>query len=200
MGSISSKGLVEGTIAGVLAFLLTFIPTTLGDYTIALAIIPIVFISLRRGMLQGLLTGILAGLLVFLIQDGSEDTVANIVVQFAPFAFIGISGIYAKFTQRTLNNKRFPNAALNIATASLFGALLYYLWHFIGHVTFNADIVPEGQSVFSYFMKIDGLSLLMTFGVTAVLLLLVAKLSPKLFVPKNTPFLSRKEKSRILND
>lgn len=200
MGSINLKSGIEGFVAGLVAFLLTFVPIVLGDYSIAWAIIPIVFISLRRGILQGLFAGLLTGLLVFLIKEGSNDTAENLVVQLAPFAFIGISGLFAKFTQRTLNNKRFPNAALNITTASFFGALFYYLWQLVGHVSFNADIVAEAQSAFSYFLRVDGLSLLMTFVLTAAVLLLAAKVSPKLFIPKNTPFLSRKEKSRLLND
>lgn len=196
MGSNSWKGWVEVIVAAVLALLLSFITLSVGDYRIVLTVLPLVFISLRRGLLQGLFAGALTGIIIYILNYNSEDMLQNVVLHFGPVAFVGISGFFAKFTQRTLNNKRFPNAALNIVTGSFFGTLLYFVWNFIGSVSFD----PAGVNDTGYYLRIDGVSWLLTFAVTAIVLLILAKVAPKSYIPKDTRFLSRKEKSKLLND
>lgn len=193
MGSSSLKGWIEGIAAAIVALLLTFISLPIGEYTIALAVIPLVFISLRRGLVPGLFASALAGILAYLFTSTGDDVASNIVREFGPLAFVGISGFFAKFTQRTLHNKRFSNAALNITTASFFGAFIYFVWILIDSVLLNENSIIS-------FLQVDGVSFLLTFATTAILLLVLAKTAPKMFVPKDTRFLSRKEKSRLLND
>lgn len=200
MGSNSLKGWVEVVIFSAAALILSFIPISIGDYSLAWAILPLVFVSLRRGLLQGLFSGALAGILILVFKEGSSDFTENLVTQFGPVAFIGITGFFAKFTQRTLHNKRYSNAAVNIVTASFLGSLLYYVWELIGSVSFAADSLPSESSAYSTYFPIQGISFLITFAVVSIVLLLLAKFAPKIFIPKDTPFLSRKEKSRLLND
>lgn len=186
MGSMSMKGWIEAIGAALVAFALSFLSIQIGNFSLVLAIIPLVFISLRRGMLQGFGAGVIAGLLVFFFNTEASELLVELMSGFAPLAFIGLSGFFAKFTQRTLNNKRFPNAALNIVTASLLGSLLYFIWIFVS---------AEAMTI-----QVAGISFLLTFAVAAVVLVLLAKLAPSSYIPKDTPFLSRKEKSRLLND
>ena len=128
------------------------------------------------------------------------DVAADILTQAAPFVFVGIAGFFAKFTQRTLNNKRFPNAALNIVTASFFGTLVYFVWALISDIFLSEEAVPAGVSAFAHFLPGQALSFAATFGVSAVVLVLIAKFAPKAYIPKGSRFLSRKEKSKLLND
>lgn len=200
MGSNSLKGWIEVIVFAVVAVILALFPISIGNYGLALGILPLVFISLRRGLLQGLFSGALAGILLLLFKEGSPDFTGNIITQFGPLAFIGISGLFAKFTQRTLNNKRYSNAALNIVTASFFGTLLYYIWMMVGSLFFRTEAPLNESNSFAYYFEMHGVSFLISFAVTAVLLLLLAKVAPKTFIPRDTPFLSRKEKSRLLND
>lgn len=194
MGSTTMKSWLEVLAAAVAAFALSYATILVAqEYSLVLAVLPLVFISLRRGMLPGLLAGMLTGVLALLIKGGSGDLVERAVSSFGPFAFVGIAGLFAKFTQRTLNNKRYPNAALNIVTASFFGSLIYFVWMFIASVFL--DRVEAADA-----LAIHGISFLLTFSFTAAVLLVLAKVMPKSLVPKDTRFLSRKEKSRLLND
>lgn len=196
MGSNNVKAWGEAVLFAVLAFALTYVTIPAGDYAIALAMLPLVFFSLRRGILLGLVAGIVAGVIQFFVASGGSDILENIVTNIAPFAFVGIAGFFAKFTQRTLNNKRFSNAALNIVTASFFGAIVYFVWKLIIDLFFQETAVPA----FDHYFRQDGMSFLITFAVTAVVLLVVAKVAPKAFIPRDSRFLSRKEKSKLLND
>lgn len=200
MGSNNVKAWGEAVLFAVLAFALTYVTIPAGDYAIALAMLPLVFFSLRRGILLGLVAGIVAGVIQFFVASGGSDILENIVTNIAPFAFVGIAGFFAKFTQRTLNNKRFSNAALNIVTASFFGAIVYFVWKLIIDLFFQAAAVPGEGSAFDHYFRQDGMSFLITFAVTAVVLLVVAKVAPKAFIPRDSRFLSRKEKSKLLND
>lgn len=196
MGSNSLRGWMEVVVFAIAATLVSFFPVSVGEYSLVLAGIPLIFISLRRGLLQGLFAGGLAGILFLLFKEGSPDLSENIVTQFSPLAFIGITGLFAKNTQRTLNNKRYSNAALNIITASIIGMLLYFVWMAVGSVFFTTEVASNESNLFNIY----SLSFLLSVVVTAAVLLLLAKFAPKLFIPRDTSFLSRKEKSRLLND
>lgn len=194
MGSTTMKSWLEVLAAAVVAFALSYVTVPVMDrYSLVLAILPLVYISLRRGLLPGLVAGMLTGVLAMLIREQAGDLIERLVSSFGPYAFVGIAGLFAKYTQRTLNNKRYSNAALNIVTASLFGSLIYFVWTFIDSVMLAGTATGEA-------LEVNGLSFLLTFILTAAVLLVLAKLAPKAFVPKDTRFLSRKEKSRLLND
>lgn len=184
MGSTSVKGWVEVLGATIAAVLLSIVTFQLSGYLIVLAVLPLVFISLRRGVIQGMAASVLTGVIILLMHLNATEVIDGFVTYFGPYAFIGLSGLFARNTQRTLNNKRFSNAALNIVTASLLGSLLFFLWLLIDSGEFVNELIGLG----------------ITAGVAAIVLLLVAKVAPKLYIPKDTPFISRKERSRLLND
>lgn len=186
MGSKSLKGWLEAVGFTIVALIFTYLPNVAGFDLGALAVLPLVFIGLRRGLLQGLFASVLTGVIALVLHGAGDDLSATIVAHFGPYAFVGFSAFFAKFTQRTLYNKRFSNAALNIVTASLFGNVFYYLWLFVGD-----DAVVLGDLAVSFLINV----LIVVF-----VLLLIAKLFPAAFIPKDTPFLSRKEKSKLLND
>lgn len=152
------------------------------------------FSFLRRGILLGLVSGILTGLCLFALKGEGADVAADILNQAAPFVFVGIAGFFAKFTQRTLNNKRFPNAALNILTASFFGTLVYFVWVLISDIFLSEEAVPAGVSAFAHFLPGQALSFAATFAVSAVVLVLIAKFAPKTYIQKAAVSLSRKRK------
>ena len=184
MGSTSLKSWIEMLVAAGVAVLLAFFSIQISGYTLALAVLPLVYFALRRGIVQGMLASLLAGIIILVMQLGETELSVSLVTFFGPYAFIGLSGLFAKNTQRTLNNKRFKNAALNIVTAAIFGSLLFFIWQFIASGTLENEMI--------------GFAL--TSAAVAIVLLLLAKVAPNLFVPKDTRFLSRKEKSRLLND
>lgn len=200
MGSNSTKAWVEAALFAVLAIGLAYVTMSAGEYNLVFALLPLLFISLRRGMLLGLVSGTLTGLALFAIKGEGTDVAGDLLTQAAPFIFVGIAGFFAKFTQRTLNNKRFPNAALNILTASFFGTLVYFVWSLISDIFLSQDTVPAGVSAFAHFFPGQALSFAATFAASAAVLLLLAKFAPKVYIPKDSRFLSRKEKSKLLND
>ena len=200
MGSNTMKAWVEAALFAVLAIALAYVTVSVGEYKLVFALLPLLFISLRRGLLLGLVSGTLTGLALFVLKGVGADVARDILTQTAPFVFVGIAGFFAKFTQRTLNNKRFPNAALNIVTASFFGTLVYFVWLLISDLFLSEEAVPAGVSAFAHFLPGQALSFAVTFAVSVAFLLLLAKFAPKVYIPKDSRFLSRKEKSKLLND
>jgi len=200
MGSNNVKAWSEAVLFALISFALTYAKIPVGEYAIALAVLPLVFFSLRRGLLLGLVAGMLTGIVHFFVNAAGSDMLLDIVTYAAPFLFVGVSGFFAKFTQRTLNNKRFSNAALNIVTASFFGTLIYFVWTLVAAVFFYEEATPESTSLFNDSFMQNGASFLITFVIVFVVLLIVAKVAPKFFIPRDSRFLSRKEKSKLLND
>ena len=141
MGSTSLKSWIEMLVAAGVAVLLAFFSIQISGYTLALAVLPLVYFALRRGIVQGMLASLLAGIVILVIQLGETDLAAGLVRYFGPYAFIGLSGLFAKNTQRTLNNKRFKNAALNIVTAAILGSLLFFIWQLIASGTLENELI-----------------------------------------------------------
>lgn len=184
MGSTSLKGWIEAMVTVVVTVLLSLVSLQLSGYLIVLAVLPLVFFALRRGLIQGLLASILVGITILVMNLGEADVMSGLVTYFGPYGFIGLSGLFARNTQRTLNNKRFPNAALNIVTASIFGSFLFFIWLLVESGELTSELI--GWTI--------------TAAIVSIILVIVAKVAPKAFIPRDTPFLSRKEKSRLLND
>lgn len=184
MGSTSLKNWMEILLAAAIAFLLTLIPIVIGEFQITLAILPLIYFGLRRGLAKGLAASLLAGVALLALHQGQSNFTTVFVTHVGPYAFIGITGLFASNTQRTLNNKRFPNAALNIITATTIATILLVIWQLLAQRD-TENILISG---------------VLTLVANAIILMLVARFSPKAYIPKDTPFLSRKEKSKLLND
>ena len=103
--------------------------------------------------------------------------------------------MFAKYTQKTLNNRRLSSTYLNIVTASLLVSLVYFALRYV--------VIPM------VLPAVDGLALnqlplwggwLATTAIAAVVLILMARINQSLIIPKRSKYLSRKETSSLLND
>lgn len=195
--------LVDMVIAMVISLALAyglsqFLP--LGYDQCAIFLLPLFWLSLRHGWATGVLGAAVTGLVSSLVirqYNGQElgDWTNRLLVLGLPMLVSGIAGLFAKYTQKTLNNRRFSSTYLNIGTAALLVSTAYYLLTYW--------IVPMAVNVkmgLNFGSKSFYLAILFTFLALGIITALLAKINDRFLIPKRSRFLSRKERSALLND
>lgn len=198
MNARTKRLLLDILLVVIVNILLIYVMAFIAPYTygldIALVIIPVVWIALRHGVPTGIIAGLLSGAALGILEENISNWDTIILVHTLPLLLTGTAGIFAKYTQKTLNNGRYSSTYLNIFTASLTAGLLYYVTkHWLAPLALNTDSVLVITSANFW------LSLGITWLLSSLVLSGMARMQPSLIIPKRTKFLSRKETSSLLN-
>ncbi|MCW6682640.1 energy-coupled thiamine transporter ThiT [Aerococcaceae bacterium NML160702] len=157
----------------------------------ALSLLPLIWLALRYSGATAVIAGAVAGLTGGLILYGLAEPLKLIVLAILPVLVVGVAGFFAKYTQKTLNNRRLSSTYLNIVTATVLVAILYYA------IRFGISPLALGMPAT---LVAQWLGVLVTIVVISIVLCVGAKLNAKLIIPKRSKYLSRKETSILLND
>lgn len=156
-----------------------------------------VFYSFRRGSTAGFIAGGVLGLVIGYLQVENIQTEWMVVLaSVIQTAMVGLSGKFARNLQRTLFNRRMSSVYLNLIT----GTVLTYLAFFVLKFVFNQYVLAPGEIADSAYAMTMGISFLGNLALALVILVIILNVSAKYWIPKNTPYISRKERSRLLND
>lgn len=165
-----------------------------GNYS-ALALLPLIWLGLRYGSSTAVVVGAIAGAIIGLIQLAGSNWITLVIDYILPLLLAGIAGLFAKYTQKTLNNRRYSSTYLNIVTAVILSTLSFMLLRFV--------LVPlalgEASSLYIASMEF-WLSYVIQVILMSVVLIVMARTNPKFIIPRRTKYLSRKETSSLLND
>lgn len=201
MSSKAVKIMLEVLLAVGVAIGLSFIPQGNWSIHIDLVLIPLVFVALRQGLIWGMGASLLAGGIHLLITPlAASSMVAAIFDSLLAYGIVGVTGLFARNTVRTAFNARISSTVLNLVTASVFASLFSFVFHSIastlGAPTFYQQQVVGIENSFAtawpYFLA--------TVFLLSVLLVALLYAKRSLFIPKGTRYLSRKERSHLLND
>ena len=201
MNSKSVKILLEVLGAVVVSVVLSFIPQASLPFVVDLAIIPLIFVALRRGLVWGCIASTLFGVIhMFIHPSGAGYFIVPLHESVMGYGFVGVAGFFARNTVRTAFNARTSSTTLNVVTASLIATFVSYGFHAIGSAIgaptlFATEKVALGQGFLGF-----GMNFVATLVVTLVLLVTPIYVKRSLYIPKGTRFLSRREQSHLLND
>lgn len=175
--------------------LLGMLLATFNGYIFPIILIPLIWLALRHGASTAIVAAAIAGLINGLIEFHFTEGINIILYEILPLLAVGLAGFFAKYTQKTLNNRRLKSTYLNIVTASILVTFGYFALRFF--------IVPMGTGDLTE-LDIVGLNFWISFIITAVLaaviLCAIAKTMPRWLIPARSKYLSRKETSSLLND
>lgn len=178
---------IEATIIAALATALSFIPLNIGpSFSITVGQPVLVLYALRRGLKPGLAAGFLWGVLHILVGTAYILTpLQGFIEYFVAFGFTGFAGLWANKMRADLNTNDAKHSVLVIILASLVGTFARYFWHTIAGYYFWGQFAPEGWSPWLYSITMNSISALATGTFTIVVLLIVLRTTPQLFIPKN---------------
>lgn len=179
---------IEGTVVAALAMALSFIPLKVGySFSISLGMIPLTLYAFRRGVKPAFFAGFLWGLLHFITSQIDFLTVSQVLIEYLiAFAFSGVAGFFSGKVQQAVRTKNNKQSIIWITIGTLAGTSARYFWHFIAGMIFWGKYALWGLSPFAYSFVFNGACVIATSIVTIVALLLIEKVAPSLFLPKNS--------------
>ncbi|WP_430601845.1 thiamine transporter [Enterococcus sp. DIV0724b] len=187
---------IEGTIVAAIAMVLSFIPTNVGSsFSISLGMIPITLYALRRGTKAGFFSAFIWGLLHFPLAQVYYLMPAQVIIEYIlAFGFAGFAGMYSSKLKQSIREKEYMKSGRIIIYASFLGTLMRYFWHFIAGVLFWGSFALWGMNPWLFSFVMNGLSGLATAIVTSVVLMLLLKINPTLFLSENRVQMSQHDK------
>ncbi|MFJ8416805.1 energy-coupled thiamine transporter ThiT [Bacillus paramycoides] len=206
MRNTNLQAMIESAILAAFALIIDILPLSIKLPTggsISFAMIPIFIIAYRWGFKMAFLGGLIWGLLQIVVGDAYILTPVQAFIEyFIAFAFIGFAGLFYRPIQTALasNNsnaehssfgsrKDKPTSKQNngkkalvyIILATFVGSFARYFCHFIAGIIFWGQYAPKGQSAVLYSLIVNGSTMIGSFILCTVLLILLFTTSPRLF-------------------
>lgn len=178
---------LEGTLFAAIAIILSLIPVGIGSsYSISLGTIPLTFFAIRRGVLPGLFAGFLWGILHFVTGTAYILNIYQVIIEYL-FAFtsVGLAGYYSKAVINNIQSNHMMKARNYLIITAIIGSFVRWFWHFIAGVLFFGDYAVWGLDPVTFSLVFNGASMISTIAVTILVLVIMLKRSPSIFVPKN---------------
>lgn len=188
---------IEGTVVAALAMALSFIPiqTANSAFDLSLGLVPLVLYSYRRGAVAGMTSGFVWGVLSIVIGSAMKNfvSVPQIIFEYPfAFAFGGLGGVFATKIQRALQKQQNNQALSYVILGGLVAVVARWFWHYWAGVFVWGMYAPEGMSPYWYSLIFNGGSAIANTVYVGVVLGILVKVAPQLFIPKATNYLTAK--------
>lgn len=152
--------------------------------SVSLAMLPIVLIALRWGMLQGMLTGLLVGLLQIVFGPTIFSPLQGFIDYFLAFTVVGLAGIVRSQVLQSSINKKSTAMLLWILLGTTFGGVLRFVAHTAAGVAFFSSYAGD-KNKYLYSIVYNSSYMIPAIILTAIVVYLLFKAAPRLFVNKN---------------
>lgn len=117
---------------------------------IAFTMVPIMVLSLRRGVVPGIVAGALFGLFMLAVEPYIVHPAQVLLDYPVAFGLVGLTGLGSRAYRRAVAEGRTARAAGIAAVSALLGAAGRFAAHVASGVVFFAANAPQGQPVFLY--------------------------------------------------
>ncbi|HDX9613121.1 TPA: energy-coupled thiamine transporter ThiT [Bacillus toyonensis] len=204
MRNTNLQAMIESAILAAFAMVIDILPLSIKLPTggsISFAMIPIFIIAYRWGFKMAFLGGLIWGLLQIVVGDAYILTPIQAFIEyFVAFAFIGFAGLFHRPIQKSLavsnedqsslgsrkdkpasKQNKGKKALVYIILATFVGSFARYFCHFIAGIIFFGQYAPKGQSAALYSLIVNGSTMIGSFILCTVLLILLFTTSPRLF-------------------
>lgn len=186
---------IEGTIVAAMAMVLSYIPIEIANSGIdlSLGLVPIILYAYRRGAYAGISAGFIWGLLAIVLGSAMKNFVSvfQILMEYPfAFAFSGLAGIFSNKIQAGLKQNHFKKVLIYVIFGSFLSVVSRWFWHFWAGVFIWGIYAPEGMSPYMYSFVLNGTSALLNSLYVGIVLSLLLKTTPRLFMPKKNYLVS----------
>ncbi|WP_020061393.1 energy-coupled thiamine transporter ThiT [Bacillus sp. 123MFChir2] len=196
MRNTNLQAMIEAAILAAFALVIDILPLSIKlqpGGSISFAMIPIFIIAYRWGFKVSFLSGLVWGLLQIVAGDASIFTPVQAFIEyFIAFSFIGFAGLFHEPIQQSIANGQKTKAITYIIIATFIGSLARYFWHFIAGFIFFGQYAPKGQSAVLYSFIFNGVTMIGSFVLCAVLLVALFITAPRLFTGVNKHYINTK--------
>lgn len=177
--------LVEIALFAAVAFVLDLLIPSIGHgIKITVKMLPIIFLSLRWGLLPGMAGGLIWGLLQIITGEAYILSAPQVIIEYViAFSSIGVAGLFHKKMQRTLADpsSKKSDQAMVAAMALITGSFARYIWHMIAGYVFWSENIESPTAAMANTITINGLGFITETVTCLVVLLLITGYYRQLF-------------------
>ncbi len=154
--------------------------------SISIAMVPIMVISFRRGILAGLTTGLIVGI-IQVMWNGHVLQFFQFILDYpVPYTVVGLASLFSYFNKRKITST-------TLILGAIFAGFMRYLSHYLAGVIFWGEYALEefnlfgevqltGFNIYTWSVFYNGLYMIPTIIVSVVVLFVLFKYSKQLFV------------------
>ncbi|MBP2239719.1 thiamine transporter [Cytobacillus eiseniae] len=188
MKKISLIALIEASFFAAFAIILDLLPSIkpTPNISISIAMLPIFILAFRWGFRVSVISGFMWGILQIVMGDAWIVTPVQAIIEYVlAFAFIGFAGLFYNPIQKHLRYGKKKVALSWIVAAVFVGSLARYFWHFIAGVLFFGSYAPNGMSPFLFSFAVNGVTMLGSWVLCSIVVVLIISTAPQLIIRKN---------------
>ncbi|QVK18817.1 energy-coupled thiamine transporter ThiT [Mycoplasmatota bacterium] len=178
---------ILAAFALVLDYLANFTSLPNGG-SLSIAMVPIMVISFRRGVIPGLATGLIVGV-IQVIWSGHAFQFFQFILDYpVPYMLVGLASIFTYLNKRKINY-------VSLIVGALFAGFARYCSHVLAGVVFWGAYASDhieiggktifGLNVFTYSLLYNGIYMVPTIIVTVVVLVVLYKYAKNIFVSED---------------
>lgn len=156
-----------------LPFLRVQLPFNFAGGTIALNMLPILVVALRRGLMPGIIAGALYGAVDAMIDPSIVHPVQFLLDYPVAYGMVGLAGLASPAWRRSADAAAAASRWAVLLGAMLLGVGGRFAAHWLSGVVFFGEYAPEGQPVWLYSLIYQSTYLLPSFALTLAAALLV---------------------------
>lgn len=153
--------------------------------SISFQMVPTMIMAYRYGYKGGLTTGFLFGMIKLILGAYILTPVQAFLDYPLAFTVVGFTAVTVPMVKKAFAKKKKGMAAFWLTVGVFFGSFLRFLSHTASAVVFFGDYAPKGESVWVYSTIYNGSYMLPSFIASAVVLVILAEVYPKIVTPAN---------------
>lgn len=152
---------------------------------VSIAMVPIFLMAYRWGIKGGMATGLLLGLLQIVTTPVQIMTpLQGFIDYFLAFTVVGISGLFMNGFVNNYKEENLMKAKLYGIGGMFVGSFLRFICHFTSGIVFFGEYAPEGQPVVLYSLIYNGTYMLISFILSAVVVMVLYSAASKVLMRK----------------
>ncbi len=142
--------------------------------SISIAIVPIMVISFRRGLIPGITTGFIVGTIQAVYQGHILQIFQYFLDYPIAFALVGFAGVFTYFNKRKVTT-------FNLILGAVIAGLLRFFSHYLAGIIFWSSYTPPGMKTSLYSLTYNGAYMVPTIILSTIVIYLLYKYARQLF-------------------
>ncbi|MBS9334671.1 energy-coupled thiamine transporter ThiT [Fructobacillus sp. M1-13] len=153
--------------------------------SISFQMVPTMIMAFRYGYKGGLTTGFLFGMVQLLLGAYVLTPVQAFFDYPLAFTVVGFTAVTAKAAKKAMDRQKKGRATILLTLGILVGSFLRFIAHTLSAVIFFGQYAPKGQGVWLYATLYNGSYMLPSFIASAIVVVMMASVYPKLIQSNN---------------
>lgn len=148
--------------------------------SISFQMVPTMIMAYRYGYKGGLTVGFLFGLIKLILGAYILTPFQAFLDYPLAFGLVGFTAVTVPMVKKAFSRKQMGKGAFWLTVGVFIGSFLRFLSHMLSAVIFFGQYAPKGESVWIYSILYNGSYMLPSFIASAIVLVIIAKVYPKM--------------------